>query len=341
MLDIVIALIRALASVLGNRKDLALENLALRQQLAVARRHMKKSNLTDWDRVFWIVLTRCWSRWRDVVFVVKPDTVVRWHRLGFRHYWRKKSKPGPGRPPIALELRQLIRNMSAANPLWGAPKIHGELLKLGIELSEATVSRYMPRGKTKPSQTWKTFLANHVQDLASIDFFTVPTATFRVLYVFLVLSHDRRRVVHFNVTANPTSEWTARQIVEAFPWETAPRYLLRDGDGIYGDAFLSAVKSFGIEGLRSAPGSPWQNPFVERIIGSIRRECTDHVIVLNERHLHRILSRYFEYYHRSRTHLSLDKDPPETRHVEPPEKGEIRAVPQVGGLHHRYTRAAA
>ncbi|MCP3918610.1 MAG: transposase [bacterium] len=341
MLDIAIALIRTLASVLGSPKDLALENLALRQQLAVAKRHMKRSNLTDSDRVFWIVLARCWGRWRDVVFVVKPDTVVRWHRLGFRYYWRRKSKPGSGRPRIAREVRDLIREMSSANPLWGAPKIHGELLKLGIEVSEATVSRYMPHRKTRPSQSWKAFLANHVRDLASIDFFTVPTATFRVLYVFLVLSHDRRRVVHLNVTANPTSEWTGRQIVEAFPWDTAPKYLLRDGDGIYGDRFVSAVKRLGIEGLRSAPHSPWQNPFVERIIGSIRRECTDHVIVLNERHLHRILTGYFECYHRSRTHLSLDKDPPETRNVEPPENGEIRAEPQVGGLHHRYTRKAA
>jgi transposase InsO family protein len=341
MLDVVMALIRTLASLLGSRKDLALENLALRQQLAVARRHMKRSNLTDSDRIFWIVLARCWDHWRDVVFVVKPDTVVRWHRLGFRYYWRKKSKPGPGRPPIAPELRDLIREMSSANPLWGAPRIHGELLKLGIEVSEATVSRYMPRQETRPSQTWKTFLDNHVQDLASIDFFTVPTATFRVLYVFLVLSHDRRRVVHFNVMANPTSEWTGRQIVEAFPWDTAPKYLLRDRDQIYGSAFRNAVKSLGIEGLRSAPHSPWQTPFVERIIGSIRRECTDHVIVLNERHLRRLLTEYFDYYHRTRTHLSLAKDAPETRSVEMPETGKIRAVLQVGGLHHWYTRTAA
>ena len=208
MLDIVIALIRSLVSALGSRRNLALENLALRQQLAVAKRHMRPSNLTDADRIFWIVLARCWSRWRDVVFVVKPDTIVRWHRLWFRYYWRKKSRPKSGRPRIVSELRDLIRGMSAANPLWGAPKIHGELLKLGIQVSEATVSRYMPRRKTKPTQTWKTFLANHVQDLASIDFFTVPTAPFRVLYVLPVLSHDRRRVVHFNVTANPTSEWT-------------------------------------------------------------------------------------------------------------------------------------
>jgi putative transposase len=233
MLDIVIALIRTLASAFGSRKDLALENLALRQQLALAKRHMRPSNLRDCDRIFWIAVARCWDRWRDVVFVVKPETVIRWHRLGFRYYWRKKSKPGPGRPRIAREVRDLIREMSSANPLWGAPKIHGELLKLGIEVSQATISRYMPRRRTtRPPQSWRTFLDNHVQDLAPIDFFTIPTATFRVPYVFLVLSHDRRRVVHFNVTANPTSAWTGQQVLEAFPWDAAPKYLFRDRDGI-------------------------------------------------------------------------------------------------------------
>jgi len=180
-----------------------------------------------------------------VITIVKPDTVIGWHRRGFRYYWKKKSAPKPGRPRIARELRALIRKMSAANPRWGAPKIHGELLKLGIEVSQATVSRYMPRQKMKPSQSWKTFLDNHVQDLASIDFFTVPTATFRVLFVFLVLSHDRRRVVHFNVTANPTSVWTGQQMLEAFPWDTAPKYLLRDRDRIYGEEFRNAAKSLG------------------------------------------------------------------------------------------------
>ena len=276
-----------------------------------------------------------------MITIVKPDTVVGWHRRGFRYYWRKKSASKPGRPPIDLELRKLIRKVSMANPLWGAPKIHGELLKLGLEVSQATVSRYMPRQKTKASQSWKTFLDNHVQDLVSIDFFTVPTATFRVLFVFLVLSHDRRRVVHFNVTANPTSAWTGQQILEAFSWDTAPKYLLRDRDGIYSDEFHSVVKNIGAKELRSAPRSPWHNPFVERIIGSIRRKCLDHVIVFNERHLHRVLADYFEYYHRSRTHLSLAKDAPETRSVELPESGAIRAIPQVGGLHHRYTRRAA
>ncbi len=341
MLDIAIALIRALGSALGSRRDLALENLALRQQLAVATRHMKPSSLTNCDRLFWIAFARCCHRWRDVIAIVKPDTVVRWHRRGFRNYWRKKSRPGPGRPRIAPELRDLIRKMSTANPLWGAPKIHGELEKLGIEVSEATVSRYMHRRTTRPSQSWKAFLDNHLHDLASIDFFTVPTATFRVLFVFLVLSHDRRRVLHFNVTTNPTSEWAGRQIIEAFPWETAPKYLLRDGDGVYADAFHRAVKSVGAEELRTAPRSPWQNPFVERLIGSIRRECLDHIIVFDERHLLRILGEYFDYYHEARTHLSLDKDAPETRSVELPETGPIRAVPQVGGLHHRYTRSAA
>ena len=227
--------------------------------------------------------------------------------------------------------------MSMANPLWGAPKIHGELLKLGIVVSEATVSRYMPRAKTNPTQSWKTFLDNHVHDLASIDFFTVPTATFRVLFVFLALSHDRRRVVHFNVTANPKSVWTGQQMLEAFPWDTAPKYLLRDRDRIYGEEFRNAAKSLGVDQLRSAPRSPWQNPFVERVIGSIRRECTDHVIPFGRRHLLRVLREYVAYYNESRPHQSLDRNSPVPREVEA--VGEVCAEPVLGGLHHRYRAA--
>ncbi|MFT5051251.1 MAG: putative transposase [Chlamydiales bacterium] len=342
MTELLRILLQFLWAACRSRRELALENLALRQQLCVAVRHMKRSNLRHGDRLFWVALARYWHRWHDVITIVKPETIVAWHHLGFRFYWRKKSTSKPGRPRIARELRDLIRKMNLANPLWGAPKIHGELLKLGIEVSQATISRYMPRRETKPGQRCKTFLDNHVQDLASIDFFTVPTATFRVLYVLLVLSHDRRRIVHFNVTANPTSAWTGQQIREAFPWDTAPKYLLRDRDGIYrGAEFTGAVTSTGAKELKSAPRSPWQNLYVERLIGSIRRECLDHVIVFNERHVRRVLNKYFDYYHRSRTHLSLGKDAPETRPVELPESGPIRAVPQVGGLHHRYTRGAA
>jgi putative transposase len=229
-----------------------------------------------------------------------------------------------------------------ANPLWGAPRIHGELLKLGIRISERQVSRLMPRRARKPpSQTWRAFLTNHVGTLASIDFFTVPTATFRVLYVFVVLAHYRRRVLHFNVTDHPTAAWAAQQIVEAFPDDSAPKYLVRDRDRIYGTAFRHRLAGMDIEEVVSAPRSPWQNPYVERLIGSIRRECLDHVIVLGKRHLHRILSSYFVYYHRSRTHLSLVKDAPDPRSVTPPEAGQVFQLPEVGGLHHRYERRAA
>ena len=231
--------------------------------------------------------------------------------------------------------------MALANPLWGSPRIHGELLKLGFEVSQRTVARLMPRRPKRPSQTWRTFLKNHLADLVSVDFFVVPTATFRVLYVFVVLLHHRRRVVHFNVTDSPTAAWTAQQIVEAFPEDSAPRYLLRDRDATYGDVFRRRVKSLGIVEVLTAARSPWQNPYAERMIGTIRRELLDHVIVLDEGHLRHQLRRYLRYYHGSRTHLSLAKDSPESRAVEQPELGRVVALPQVGGLHHRYTRCAA
>jgi len=230
--------------------------------------------------------------------------------------------------------------MAKANA-WGAPRIHGELLKLGIEISERTVSRIMPRCPKPPSQTWKTFLANHLGETVSIDFFTVPTITFRVLFVVIVLVHERRRVVHFNVTEHPTASWTAQQIIEAFPWDSAPRYLLRDRDKIYGSSFQLRIRGMDIQEVLIAPRSPWQTPFVERVIGSIRRECLDHVIVLGERHLRRIIRSYIHYYHKSRTHLSLGKDTPVPRGVHPPELGKVVEIAEVGGLHHRYERTAA
>jgi transposase InsO family protein len=231
--------------------------------------------------------------------------------------------------------------MVAANPLWGAPRIHGELLKLGIDVAERTVSRLMPKRRPEPSQTWRTFLANHVRDLISIDFFTVPTARLRVLFVIVVLAHHRRRVVHFNVTEHPTAVWTTQQIVDAFRDESAPSYLLRDRDQVYGQRFRHRLKGMRIDEVLAAPHSPWQNPFAERLIGSVRRECLDHVVVLGERHLRRVLTDYFRYYHQARTHLALDKDAPDLRPVERPEAGRIVEIPEVGGLHHRYVRQAA
>jgi transposase InsO family protein len=321
---------------------LALENLALRQQLSVllATSH-RRAALTDLDRAFWTILRRYWAAWSRALVIVQPETVVRWHRERFRRYWARKSRRRPGRPKIDPEIRSLIRRMATANPLWGAPRIHGELLKLGIEISETSVGKYMPRHRRPPSQSWRAFLENHVKDLVAIDFFTVPSATFHVLFVFIVLAHDRRRVLHFNVTEHPTAEWTAQQIVEAFPWDSTPRYLLHDRDAIFGSHFRQRVAGLEVTEVRTAPRSPWQNPYAERLIGSIRRELLDHVLVLGEGHLHRLLAAYFDYYHRTRTHLSLGKDSPRSRPVQPRLEGKIVELPKVGGLHHRYKHRAA
>ena len=324
----------------GGHKQVALENAALRHQLAVFTRGAKRPRLRDRDRLFWIALKRIWKDWRAALVIVQPETVISWQRKRFKRYWWRLSQPkGPGRPRIHLEIRKLVRSMAAVNPLWGAPRVHGELLKLGFEISERTVSRLMPRKDRKLTQTWMTFLRNHV-GVVSIDFFTVATIQLRVLYVFIVLAHDRRRVLHFN-TEHPTAVWAAQQIIEAFPEDRAPRLMIRDRDGIYGEAFRTRVEGMSIKEIRIAPRSPWQNCYVERIIGSIRRECLNHVIVINDSHLRRLLKNYFRYYHESRTHLSLDKDAPESRAVGSNKSERIIQIPQVGGLHHRYERRAA
>jgi len=340
MLKWLVIIVRTLRSALRPQQELALENLVLRQQLAVLKHRHPRPRLTDADRLFWVVLSRLWPGWRDSLHVVQAETVVRWHRQGFRYYWRWKSRRC-GRPKIDPEIKGLIRRMCLANPLWGAPRIHGELLKLGIDVSEATVSKYMVRRRGPPSQTWRTFLENHAKELIALDFFTVPTATFRVLFVLIILSHDRRRILHFNVTAHPTAGWTARQLVEACGLDEAPRYLLRDRDAIYGEAFHRQVLALGITEVPTARRSPWQNPYAERVIGSIRRECLDHMIILGECHLKHILASYADYYHRARTHLSLDKDAPECRPIQPPEQGRVVPLKRVGGLHHEYVRMAA
>src|SRR5450631_3587515 len=254
MVALILSLLGALGSALRTRANLALENLALRQQLANLRRTSSRPRLSTSDRAFWLVLSHVWSRWADVLVVVKPDTVLRWHRAGFRLFWRWKSRShGPAEGSVVPEVRRLIRQMAEANVGWGAPRIHGELLKLGIDIAERSVSRFMPpKPRKPPSQTWRTFLDNHVGSLASIDFFTVPTATFRVLYVFFVLAHDRRRVLHFSVTEHPSAAWTAQQIVEAFPENSAPKYLVRDRDGIYGEKFHGRVDGMGRAGAHSA-----------------------------------------------------------------------------------------
>jgi putative transposase len=319
MLILLSALVSTLGSLFRSRAALELENLALRHQIGVLKRSARKRpKLTPADRLFWMLLSRVWSDWRSALDIVKPATPIAWHRKGFRLFWTWKIRHGlPGRPGVAGEVRNLIRKMSRDNPLWGAPHIHGELLKLGIEISETSVAKYMARRRKPPSQTWRTFLDNHVKSLVSVDFFTVPTIRFQVLYVFLVLAHDRRRVVHFNVTPHPTAEWTAQQLREAFPFDQVPRYLLRDRDKIFGDTFREQVKDMNIEEVLSAPRSPWQRAYVERVIGSIRRECLDHVIVFGESSLRRTLSSYLSYYHQTRPHLSLEKDAPELRPIQP------------------------
>ena len=306
------------------------------------QRAQRRASLNTRDRLFWIALAQGWRNWRTALVFVQPDTVVRWHRGWLRRRWTRHSKRRPkGRPPIDPQIRELVRKMATANPLWGAPRIHGELRTLGVDLSQRTVSRLL-ESRTRPRpQTWKTFLTNHLTAAAALDFFTVPTLTGRVLFVLVVLSHGRRRIVHFNVTEHPTAVWTAQQVIEAFPNDTAPRWLHRDRDSIYGEQFRGRVAGMGITEVVSAAASPWQNPYVERLIGSIRRECLDHIIVLNAQHLRRILTIYSRYYHRSRTHLGLEKDSPDPRPVSPPSAGPIIAIPEVGGLHHRYERQAA
>jgi putative transposase len=332
-----------MSSIFRSRAALEVENLALRHQIGVLQRSVRKRpKLTSGDRLLWICLSRLWRDWRSVLAIVKPETVIAWHRAGFRLFWAWKVRGGqPGRPVISREVRDLIRRMCQENPSWGAPRIHGELLKLGINVGESSVSKYMVRGRKPPSQTWRMFLENHLTQLVSIDFFTVPTLRFQVLCVFLVLAHDRRRILHFNVTAHPTAEWTGQQLREAFLFDQLPRYLLRDRDTIFGDEFRRQVSDMCIQEVLSTPRAPWQRAYVERVIGSIRRECLDHVIVFHEASLRRTLYLYFDYYHRSRTHLSLVKDSPEPRPIQPPQVGRVVALPQVGGLHHRYERRAA
>jgi transposase InsO family protein len=325
-----------------SKSRLTAENLALRQQLGVLMVSGKRPRLRKRDRIFWVWLSRLWKNWRSCLVIVQPDTVVRWHRQGFKLYWRWKSR-NAGRPKVDPEIRKLIRRMSRENPLWGAPRIQAELRLLGHDIVESTVAKYMvkPRRHGPPSQTWRSFLRNHLGCTAACDFFVVPTATLRLLYCFFVLIHGRRRIVHSNVTTNPTAMWAAQQIVEAFPADgNEPRYLLRDRDGIYGDYFRRRVKNIGIEQVLIAPRSPWQNPYAERVIGSIRRECLNHIIVLSAAHLRHVLKSYVNYYNASRPHMSLDGDTPFSRTIEPPSLGRVVAIPQVGGLHHRYARAA-
>jgi len=339
---LLLCVFRFVRLLMAGHQAVAIENAALRVQLAAFQRKRQRPVLTTFDRVFWVALRRLWSDWRGPLLYVQADTVTRWQRERFRRFWARLSRSHhrrPGRPATDIEIRRLIERMVAANPLWRAPRIHGELKMLGIAISERTVSRIIRTLHRPSGQTWKTFLGNHLGQTVSIDFFTVPTITMKVLFVFIVLEHRRRQVLHFNVTEHPTASWTSQQIVEAFADREPSRYVIRDRDSIYGDLVRMRIASLGMQEVLTAPRSPWQNPYAERLIGSIRRECLNHFVILNARHLKRTLALYFRYYHTSRTHLGLDKQCPFPREVS--RDGRIIEIPQLHGLHHRYERVAA
>src|ERR1700731_3193532 len=335
MIGFLCFVLAAVTSPFKSKLRLEAENAVLRHQLIILRRRLhSRVGLTNHDRWFFIQLYRWFPSILKVLTIIRPETLVRWHRAGFRRYWRWKSRRRGGRPPVETELRALIRRMSLENPLWGAPRIHGELLKLGLEVAQSSVARYMVKRRAPPSQGWRTFLRNHAPDIAAMDLFIVPTIGFDLLYAFVIVRLDRRGLVWINVTAHPTAEWVARQMTEAFPWDEAPHYLIRDRDRIYGGVVARRLRAMGIRDKPIAPASPWQNGFVERLIGSIRRECADHIIVFGEAHLRRILRSYACYYNGIRTHRSLDKDAPISRPVQ--RAGSLKTFPILGGLHHHY-----
>ncbi len=337
MLHLVGLLFGLIATRFKSRARLEAEILVLRHQLGILRRQMpKRLALNGLDRLLFVWIYRVFPSVVRAVTVIRPETIVRWHRAGFRAYWRWRSRPRWGRPKAPLELRRLIREMSLDNPLWGAPRIHGELLKLGFEVAQSTVAKYMAKRRWPPSQSWKTFLRNHAEGIAAIDMFVVPTVDLRMLFALVIVGIDRRLLFTINVTAHPTAEWIARQVTEAFPWDRAPKYLIRDRDGAYGHAFKRRLHAMGIRDRPIAARSPWQNAFAERLIGSIRRECVDHLVAFGETHLRRILKKYADYYNGSRTHLSLAKDAPVRRPIQ--HEGRITRRPLLGGLHHQYAR---
>jgi transposase InsO family protein len=327
-----------LASPFRTQAQLEAEIAMLRHQLNVLRRQAPlRPRLTAADRLLFVWLCRLFPSLGNTITIVQPDTVLRWHRSGFRLYWRWKSRSHGGRPKVPIEVRSLIRRMSVENPLWGAPRIHGELLKLGIEVAQSTVAKYMAKRRPGGSgQTWKTFLRNHAAGIGAMDFLVVPTINFRLLSVLLIVRHERRHLISLSVTDHPTAEWIAQQVTEAFPWDEAPTGLIRDRDARYGHVVRRRLAGMGIRDHPIAPRSPWQNGHAERLIGSIRRECPDHIVVFGEAQLRRVLAGYVTYYNDIRTHLALGKDAPLPRPVQ--RSGRITAQPILGGLHHEYCR---
>jgi transposase InsO family protein len=330
-------ILAVLASLFKSKIRLEAENAALRHQLIVLRRNLRgRVRLTNHDRWFFVQLYRWFPSILTVLTIIRPATLVCWHRAGFSCYWRWKSRRRGGRPQIEADLRTLIRQMSVENPLWGSPRIHGELLKLGFAVAQSSVAKYMVKQRGPPSQGWKTFLRNHAPGIAAMDLSVVPTIGFDLLYALIIVRLDRRGLVWINVTTHPTAEWVARQITEAFPWNEAPHYMIRDRDRIYGAVVTRRLRAMGIRDKPTASASPWQNGFAERLIGSIRRECLDHIIIRGEAHLRRVLKSYADYYNRFRTHRSLNKDAPVSRSVQ--RTGVIRSGAILGGLHHHYGR---
>ena len=337
MLDLCKLIFGMVIDLLRSRVALEAEILVLRQQINVLRRaSSKRPPFISIDRLILGGVCRLFPKMYDALAIVRPDTVIRWHRAGFRSYWRWKSRRRCGRPTVPLEIRRLIREMSIANPLWGAPRIHGELLKLGIDIGQTSVAKYMARRRVPPSQGWTTFLRSHADGIVAMDLFVVPTISFRLLYGLLIMGHGRRQILWFGVTAHPTAEWIANQLTEACGWEQIPRYLIRDRDRAYGEIFMRRVRSIGIRDRPTSPRSPWQNAYAERLIGSIRRECIDHIVVVGERHLRHVLLSYKEFYNDTRTHLALNKDAPMSRAAQT--AGRIICHPILGGLHHQYGR---
>ena len=340
----VLALMRILfdlvQTIARSRAELIIENLALRQQVAALKRERPRPRLNDMDRLFWVAMKEQFANWTDALLIVKPDTVVRWHRAAFKRHWARLSGSGkhPGRPRVSRELRNLIRRMATENA-WGAPRIHSELLKLGIDISEATVSRYMPKRPLDPDKIarWKAFLKNHMREIAAMDFVTIPTATFQLLHCLVIIHHDRRRILHFNVTTNPTAAWVRQQLREVFMDDPRIRYLIHDRDTRF-SGIGEWLKSAGTKSVLTSYRSPWQNGICERFNLSLRTELLDHVIVFNEAHVRRLITDYLGYYHEDRCHLSLNKDSPDSRPVQqrPSPSAEVIAIPRVGGIHHRY-----
>ncbi len=343
MVDAIRLFVGAILRLIRTRRRLLLENLALRQQLAVLKRKHARPRLAALDKLFWVLVRRFWSEWKQALIILGPETVVRWHRSGFAMYWRAISRGRRivGRRRTSQEVRDLIFRMVAENSTWGAPRIHGELLMLGFDISERTISRWMKRAPRDPgpAKRWLAFLRNHREAIAAMDFFTVPTITFGVLYCFFIIGHDRRRIVNFNVTSHPTAGWIIQQLREAFPYQSAPRFLIFDRDAKYGLEVPIAVRSMAIRPVRTSFQSPWQNGIAERWVESCRRDLLDHVIAFNERHLKRLLSDYVRYYHEDRTHLGLRKETPAGR-VRSTHRGTVVSQARLGGLHHRYDRAA-